>query len=196
MAFIANTAFETRIVNNRFDDLANVAGLYQESGENADCSAGLLCVQTTQVPCEGFPGVNNENTWYFEAAGDDANVDVPVYACNTHDWQLVPGADGNNWAVGTRTLGLGAPAGRYCTYTHIDFDGRSVYRFGVGNLSAELGSNTFFTIADGLLVPAAAAPTAAGSIYFELRDTGNFTEGTTSAFGYVDVVAKRVTVAA
>ena len=196
MAYIAKTAFEPKVVNNRFDDLCNIAGIYQESGANADCSAGLLCVQTAQVPCEGFPGVLNDNTWYFEAAGADANVDTPVYACNTHDVQLLQGPDGNNWAVGTRTLGLGAPAGRLCNYTHIDFDGRSVYRFGEGNLSAELGSNTFFTIANGLLVPAAAAPAAAGSIYFELRGTGNFTEGTTSGFGYIDVVAKRVSVAA
>lgn len=195
MAYIASTAFEPRIVNNRFDDLANIAGLYQVDGANADCSAGLLCVQDEQVPCEGFPGILNENTWYMNAASADANIDTPIYACNTYDTKLV-GDGRNNWHVGLETLGLGAPAGRYCTYTHIDFDGRSVYRFGIGNLSAALGSNTFFTIANGLLVPAAAAPTAAGSIYFELRGTGNFTEGTTSSFEYVDVVAKRVSVAA
>jgi hypothetical protein len=195
MAYIADTAFEPRIVNNRFDDLANIAGLYQAGGANADCSAGLLCVQAEQVPCEGFAGILNENTWYMNAAGADANIDIPVYACNTYDTKLI-GDGRNNWHVGLETLGLGAPAGRYCTYTHIDFDGRSVYRFGIGNLSAELGENTFFTIANGLLVPAAAAPTAAGSIYFELRGTGNFTEGTTSSFQYVDVVAKRVSVAA
>lgn len=196
MAYIANTAFEPRIVNNRFDDLCNIAGLYQASGANADCSAGLLCIQSEQADCEGFPGVKNENTWLMNAAGATANIDTPVYACNTYDTQLVSAPDGNNYFVGTRTLGLGAPAGRYCTFTHIDFDGRSVYRFGIGNLSAELGDNTFFTIANGLLVPAAAAPTAAGSIYFELRGTGNFTEGTTSSFQYVDVVAKRISVAA
>lgn len=196
MAYIANTAFEARIVNNRFDDLCNIAGLYQAGGANADCSAGLLCIQSEQADCEGFPGVKNENTWLMNAAGADANIDTPVYACNTYDTQLVSAPDGNNYFVGTRTLGLGAPAGRYCTFTHIDFDGRSVYRFGIGNLSAELGNNTFFTIANGLLVPAASAPTAAGSIYFELRGTGNFTEGTTSSFQYVDVVAKRISVAA
>lgn len=196
MAYIANTAFEARIVNNRFDDLCNIAGLYQADGANADCSAGLLCIQSEQADCEGFPNVKNENTWLMNAAGATANIDTPVYACNTYDTQLVSAPDGNNYFVGTRTLGLGAPAGRYCTFTHIDFDGRSVYRFGIGNLSAELGDNTFFTIANGLLVPAAAAPTAAGSIYFELRGTGNFTEGTTSSFQYVDVVAKRISVAA
>lgn len=196
MAYIANTAFEARIVNNRFDDLCNIAGLYQADGANADCSAGLLCIQSEQADCEGFPNVKNENTWLMNAAGATANIDTPVYACNTYDTQLVSAPDGNNYFVGTRTLGLGAPAGRYCTFTHIDFDGRSVYRFGIGNLSAALGSNTYFTIANGLLVPAAAAPTAAGSIYFELRGTGNFTEGTTSSFQYVDVVAKRISVAA
>lgn len=196
MAYIANTAFEPRIVNNRFDDLCNIAGLYQASGANADCSAGLLCIQSEQTDCEGFTGVKNENSWIMNAAGATANIDTPVYACNTYDTQLVSAPDGNNYFVGTRTLGLGAPAGRYCTFTRIDFDGQSVYRFGIGNLSTTLGSNEYFTIANGLLVPAAAAPTAAGSIYFELRGTGNFTEGTTSSFQYVDVVAKRISVAA
>lgn len=197
MAYIANTAFEPRIVNNRFEDLCNIAGLYQVESANADCSAGLLCVRNGQVPCEGFgSSVYNENTWYMNAAASTATMDDVIYACNTYDTQLVSAPDGNNYFVGTRTLGLGAPAGRYCTFTRIDFDGQSVYRFGIGNLSAALGSNTYFTIANGLLVPAAAAPTAAGSIYFELRGTGNFTEGTTASFQYVDVVAKRISVAA
>lgn len=203
MAYIANTAFEPRIVNNRFEDLCNIAGLYQTGSPaaNADCSAGLLCVRNGQVPCEGFDNpsgtrVYNENTWYMNAAASTANIDDVIYACNTYDTQLISAPDGNNYFVGSRTLGLGAPAGRYCTFTRIDFDGQSVYRFGIGNLSTTLGSNTYFTIANGLLVPAAAAPTAAGSIYFELRGTGNFTEGTTSSFQYVDVVAKRISVAA
>lgn len=195
MAYIANTAFEPRIVNNRFDDLCNIAGLYQASGANADCSAGLLCIQDEQTNCEGFTGVKNENSWIMNAASDAANIDTPVYACNTYDTQLISAPDGNNYFVGSRTLGLGAPAGRYCTFTHIDFDGRSVYRFGIGNLSAALGDNKFFTIANGLLVPAAAAPATAGSIYFKLMGTGNFTEGTTSSFQYVDVMACRVSVA-
>ena len=196
MAYIADTAFEPRIVNNRFDDLCNIAGLYQAAGANADCSAGLLCIQSEQTNCEGFTGVKNENSWIMNAAGATANIDTPVYACNTYDTQLLAGKrDGLNYYVGTETLGLGAPAGRYCTFTHIDFDGRSVYRFGIGNLSAALGENKYFTIANGLLVPAAAAPATAGSIYFYLLGTGNFTEGTTSSFQYVDVVACRVSVA-
>ena len=195
MAFIENTAFEARIVNDRFDDLANIAGLYQASDAPADCSAGLLCVRDEQTPCEGFENILNENTWYFNAAGADANIDVPVYACDPHDWPLI-GNGRNLWAVGTETLGLGIPAGRYGSFRRIHFDNVSVYRFGVGNLSATLGDNTYFTIADGLLVPAAAAPTDAGSIYFQLRGQGNFTEGTTASFGYIDVVACRVSVAA
>lgn len=192
MAYIANTAFEARITNNDRDNLANVAGLYQASSANADCSAGLLVVRNGKVPVEGFTGLYNENTWYMNAATADANADDVIYACNTYDNQLVSGANGNAYFIGTATLGLGVPAGRYGNFTRINFDGQSVYRFGVGNLSAALSTNTFFTIANGLLVPAASAPATAGSIYFELRGTGNFVEGTRDSFGYVDVVGHKV----
>ena len=64
--------------------------------------------------------------------------------------------------------------------------------FGEGNANAAVGENKFFTIAGGLLVPTAAAPTKAGTVYFALRGTGNFTEGTRGSFGYIDVVACKV----
>lgn len=196
MAYIANTAFEARIVNDRFDDLANIAGKYYASEAAADCSAGLLCISDGVLPCEGFgANVYNENTHGMVAAqpDQDGNINAPIYACDPHDWPLI-GNGSNLWAVGTETLGLGIPAGRYGSFRRIHFDNVSVYRFGIGNLSAALGDNTYFTINNGLLVPAAAAPTDAGSIYFELRGQGNFTEGTTASFGYIDVVACRVSV--
>lgn len=191
MAFTANTAFEPRIVNNEFNALCNVTGKYQASEADADCSAGLLVKRTTQLPCEGFAGVYNENAWYMVAAESTDTMDEVIYACNTYDAKKL-----NGYYIGTETLGLGVAAGEYGNFTRIDFDGQSVYRFGVGNLTAALGANTYFTIADGFLTPAASAPTDAGSIYFELRETGNFTTGTSDAFGYVDVVAKKVSVAA
>ena len=194
MAFISNTAFEPRITNNRFEDLCNVTGMYQASSANADCSAGLLVKRNGQLPCEGFTGVYNENAWYMNAAAATDTIDTVIYACNTYDTQLLSNG-ANDYFVGYKTLGLGVPAGRYGTFTRIDFDNQSVYRFGVGNLSTTLGNNTYFTIANGLLVPAASAPTDAGSIYFELRGTGNFVEGTTNSFGYVDVVACKVSAA-
>lgn len=202
MAFIADTAFEARITNNSRDNLSHVAGLYQASGENADCSAGLLCVRNGLVPNEGFDNpsgtrVFNENTWFFNAAADSVTADDVIFACDTYDVQLLSGKRaGLNYFIGTETLGLGVPAGRYGNFTRINFDNESVYRFGEGNLSAAIGANTYFTIADGLLVPAAAAPTDAGSVFFELRGTGSFVEGTQQSFGYVDVVARKVTVAA
>lgn len=202
MAYIANTAFEARITNNSRENLSHVAGLYQASGANADCSAGLLCVRNGLVPNEGFDDpsgtrVYNENTWFFNAAASTVTADDVIFACDTYDVQLLSGKrEGLAYFVGTETLGLGVPAGRYGNFTRIDFDNQSVYRFGIGNLSAALSTNTYFTIANGLLVPAAAAPTDAGSIYFELRGTGNFVEGTQQSFGYVDVVACKVTVAA
>lgn len=192
MSYIANTAFEARLTNGRFDDLINIAGRYQADGADADCSAGLLCVRGDQLPCEGFTGVLNENSWYMNAAAASVTANDVIYACNTYDWQLLSTARGNNYAIGVETLGLGAPAGRNCTFTRIDFDGQSVYRFGEGNMSGAVGENTFFTIADGLLTPAASAPSDSGSIYFELRGTGAFTEGTSASFTYYDVVAKKV----
>lgn len=196
MSYISNTAFEARITNGRFDDLINVTGRYQASAADADCSAGLLCVRNGQLPAEGFTGIYNENAWYMNAAAATATADDVIYACNTYDWQLLPDGAGNLFSVGHKTLGLGVPAGRNGTFTRIDFDGQSVYRFGIGNLSTAIGTNTYFTIANGLLVPAASAPTDAGAIYFELRGTGTFTEGTTNAFTYYDVVARKVSAAA
>lgn len=192
MSYINNTAFETRVVNNRFEDLCNVTGRYQASNADADCSAGLLCVRGEQLPCEGFTGVLNDNAWYMNAASANVTANDVIYACNTYDWQLLSDGRGNLYSVGHNTLGLGIPAGRNGTFTRIDFDNQSVYRFGIGNLSAAIGENTFFTIANGLLVPDDSAPTDAGSIYFELRSTGTFTEGTSAAFTYYDVVACRV----
>ena len=189
MAFIAETAFEARIVNDRFDDLANIAGKFFASDAAADCSAGQLCIRDSLLDCEGFANVKNENTWKFVTATNVTTANTPIYACDPHDWPLI-GNGRNLWAVGTETLGLGIPADRYGSFRRVHFDNESVYRFGVGNLSAALSTNTFFTIsAAGLLTPAAAAPATAGTPYFKLMGSGNFTEGTSASFGYVDVMA-------
>lgn len=192
MAYIEKTAFEPRITNNEYNELCNITGRYQASEADADCSAGLLVVRGEQLPCAGFKGVKNENAFYMNAAGAAANADTGVYACNTYEWPTLGGRNGNNYAVGTATLGLGVPAGRDGTFTEIVFDGKHAYRFGEGNLSAAIGANTIFTIANGLLVPAAAAPTTTGAIYFKLKGTGNFTEGAGQSFVYYDVWACKV----
>ena len=189
MAFTANTAFEARIVNDRFDDLANVAGKFYVSTTPTDCDAGQLCIRDSLLDCEGFANVKNENTWKFVTATNSTTANTPIYACDPHDWPLI--GDGRNlWAVGTETLGLGVPANRYGSFRRIHFDGESVYRFGVGNLASALSTNTFLTIsAAGKLTPAAAAPQTAGLPYFKVMGTGNFTEGTSASFGYVDAMA-------
>jgi hypothetical protein len=192
MAYIEKTAFEPRITNNEYNELCNITGRYQVSDADADCSAGLLVVRGEQLPCAGFKGVKNENAFYMNAAGAAANADTGVYACNTYEWPTLGGRNGNNYAVGTATLGLGVPAGRDGTFTEIVFDGKHAYRFGEGNVNGAIGENTIFTIANGLLVPAAAAPTATGAIYFKLKGTGNFTEGAGQSFVYYDVWACKV----
>lgn len=192
MAYIEKTAFEPRITNNEFNELCNITGRYQVSEADADCSAGLLVVRGEQLPCAGFKGVKNENAFYMNAAGAAANADTGVYACNTYEWPMLGGRNGNNYAVGTATLGLGVPAGRDGTFTEIVFDGKHAYRFGEGNVNGAIGEKTIFTIANGLLVPAAAAPTATGAIYFKLKGTGKFTEGAGQSFVYYDVWACKV----
>lgn len=197
MAYIKNTAFEARITNNEFNELCNITGRFQTEGEDDVCSAGFLCVRNGQLPNAGYNGLLNENAWYMNAAGADANADEVIYASNTYDWNLIQDPTTRQYyAVGANTLGLPIPEGRDGTFTVIVFDNQHVYRFGIGNVNGTIGENTYFTIADGLLVPAAAAPTAAGAIYFQLRGQGNFTVGTTNSFGYVDVVARKVHAAA
>ena len=194
MSFTANTAFEARITNNENDRLANIAGKYYVSTTATDCDAGQLCVRDSLLDCEGFTGVKNENTWKMVAAANTNTADDVIYACNTYDNQLIGAPDGNNYFIGVRTLGLGIPAGRYGNFTRINFDGQSVYRFGAGNVTLNTSTDTYFTIASGKLTSAASAPTDDGSIYFELRGTGNFVEGNSASFGYYDVVAKKVSI--
>lgn len=190
--FTEKTAFEARVTNNFRDDLINVTGRYQASSADADCDAGRLVIRNGQLPCEGFTGVKNENAWYMNDATSNTNAGEVVYAANTYEVQMLQGKHGNMYAVGTETLGLGIPAGRDGTFTKIVFDGDHAYRFGIGNVNAEISTNTFFTIDAGKLKPAATAPTANGALYFKLLDTGKFTEGTTASFEYVDVQACKV----
>lgn len=196
MAFIEKTAFEARITNNDRENLSHIAGVYQAGEANADCSAGLLCVRNGQIPCEGFTGVYNENTWYMKSATTADNAESVIYACDTYDVQLLPGKGGNLYAVGAETLGLGVPAGRYGNFTRIDFDGQSVYRFGEGNVTLNTESDKYFTIDSGVLTSTATKPVNDGALYFELRGTGKFTEGAGQSFGYYDLVACKPVVAA
>ena len=195
MSFTANTAFEARITNNENDILSHVAGKYFVSTTETDCDAGRLVVADSVLNCEGFSGIKNENTWKMVDATDAATFDTPIYACDTYDNQLGT-VKGNNYFIGTETLGLGVPAGRYGNFTRIHFDGQSRYRFGAGNFSTTVGANGFATIDDGKLVPAASAPTTAGTPYFIIAGTGKFIEGAWESFDYYDVIATKCSVSA
>ena len=191
MATIANTAFEARVTNNQFDVLANITGLYKESTSPADCPAGLLCLRGDNLPCEGFGStVFNENAYYMASASAATMGNEPIYACNMYEAQLAT-VKGNKYFIGTETLGLPVPAGRYGTFTRIAFDGVSKYRFGIGNFTASITSSDAYAVlaAGGLLTPAESAPSDAGTPYFVIKATGTFTEGTTDSFGFVDVEA-------
>lgn len=198
--YIQNTAFEVKISNHEFDSTSNITGVFQNgSSVNEVCSSGFLCVRDTVTANEGYADIGpagstttiyNTNSWVMKEAGSTDTAQKGIYACNPFDVNMVQDpATGNMYKVGANTLGLAVPAGYACTYTKIHFNNDNVYRFGIGNLSTDPGANTYFTIANGLLVPVAAAPSSAGVPYFELVRTGTFTEGAYAAFDYVDVRA-------
>ena len=196
MSFTAQTAFETRVTNGRFDDLQNITGKYYVSTTATDCSAGFLVKRDSLLDCEGFSGVKNENAWKMVQAVSTDTADTGIYACNTYGWQLLSDGAGNLYSVGHKTLGLGIPAGEYGTFTRIDFDGQHIYRIGAGNCSGTKSTNTFLTIDAGTYKWAASAPTTTGAVYFKLMGTGTFTEGTSAAFTYYDVMACKVSTVA
>lgn len=190
MAIIPKTAFEDRITGAIHDPLGIVSGIFHNAdGENEVCSAGFLVKITGNSDNEGYPGVKNEATYIMEAAAAADLVGTPIFACDTYNVnQLTDGV--NVYKIGCKTLGLAVPAGEVADFCRIYFDGVHRYRFGVGNAKAALGENKFLTIADGQLVPAAAAPTANGTPYFEVVGSGNFTEGNRASFEFIDVVAR------
>ena len=199
MASIAKTMFSQRVTNAQHDDLANITGKFVDGNGDADiCAAGFLCTRSAQLESEAYAGVYNENAWVMVAATDDADASTGVYACNTYNVnEIYDSVHGNKYKVGHSTLGLEVPAGERGTFTKIDFlSGDKIYRFGEGNMSASVSTNTFFTIDDGLLVPAASAPATAGAIYFELVGTGAAIEGTYVSMTYYDLMAKSVAVTA
>ena len=196
--YIANTAFEVKISNHEFDSIANITGKYQASAADAEICPGFLATRASLVANEGYDQVGptgseitltNTNTWVMNDATDGDTAQKGIYACNPFDVNMASDGQGNFWKVGANTLSIRVPAGYLTTWTKVEFNNNNVYRFGIGNLSADLSTNTFFTIDDGLLVPAAAAPDTAGVPYFELVRTGTFTEGAFAAFDYVDVRA-------
>jgi hypothetical protein len=198
MAYIANTAFEVKVSNHEFDSIANITGKYQASNADAEICPGFLATRASLVVNEGYDQVGpagstvtltNTNTWVMNDAVDSDTAQKGIYACNPFDVNMASDGQGNFWKVGANTLSIKVPAGYLTTWTKIEFNNNNVYRFGIGNLSATLGSNTYFTIDDGLLVPGASAPASAGVPYFELVRSGTFTEGAYAAFDYVDVRA-------
>ncbi len=198
MAYIANTAFEIKISNHEFDSIANITGKYQSSATDAEICPGFLATRASLIVNEGYYQVgpsgstvtlNNTNTWVMNDAVDTDTAQKGIYACNPFDVNMASDGQGNFWKAGANTLSIKVPAGHLVTWTKIEFNNNNVYRFGVGNLSTTLSTNTYFTIDDGLLVPGASAPATAGVPYFELVRTGTFTEGAYAAFDYVDVRA-------
>lgn len=186
MSYISSTAFLPRMWNNRNNDLQNIPGLFGSvSGSvflTEDCSAGVACTKGDHIVGGGY-----QMTLASDGAGD-------VYFCNQGDVQRVAFGADKLFAVGVETLGLGAPAGELCTYTKA-IPGET-YAFGPGNFSTIVTStNKYATIVNGMLVGASAAPSDAGTLYFELDAAlgiDTFTEANYGAFSRYNLLCKRV----
>lgn len=195
MAAIENTAFELRVSNHMFDTTKNITGKFQEgspTAADAVCAAGFLVVPGERLANEGYADVKNENAYIMGAAA--TATDEAIYACNPFNVQEIAGPFGTVYKVGSNVLGLPIPAGERGTFTRID-EG-DMMRFGIGNFTTAISTNGFATLGTstnaGKLVPAASAPTTTGALYFEIVESGNFTQGAYAGFGYVLVKAHRV----
>lgn len=185
MSYIANTAFQIRRSNDRYEDLQHRTGLYGSfSGSDftaADCSAGFLCNIGAGIPAGGN---------YMTTAADGS---AKLYACNPSDVQRLSNS-ANTWAVGCNTLGLGIPAGVKDAF--LELREGETYAFGPGNFSTLVTTtNKYATVTNGLLVGTSSAPTSGDGWYFEL-DTelgiDNFTEGNGNAFARYNLVLKYI----
>lgn len=222
MAYIANTAFEVYVTNSKRNDTQNITGKFGSfSGGTADanftpdvCSAGFLCVQNALLPNEGYEsaitrgdgtpwqvatGLRNGNSWYMVAATNGKVTGATgdhtgIYASNTYN---VAQATLGDMAINIpgKTLGLPIPAGERGDFTELIVGEQ--YNFGAGNFStAPTASLLYCTIANGLLVAQAAAPTD-GSVYFQvLKLDGRFTEGAFDAGAKYTLKCLRSTAAA
>ena len=51
MAYIANTAFETKVSNHEFDSQSNITGVFYNGSDAEEiCSAGVLCKKSALLP--------------------------------------------------------------------------------------------------------------------------------------------------
>ena len=200
MSYILNCAFEPRVTNNEFDDLCNITGKYYgpNGAAAADCPPGWLCVRTARIPIDGMSGVYNENAWYMKNADYGNYATDGISALNNYDtYQVsiehaVTPSRKVSFHLGSENLDAGVPAGQFATFTKINFDGHSIYRFGIGNVTVAVGTNPYFYIEDGRLVPYSQVPDDyVDEPYFKLLGTGQFQVGRGNSFGYVDVLAMR-----
>lgn len=182
---MANYMFEVTVSNSVRNQIQNVPGKFgTNTGSSfvpAECYAGTLCVRNGLIPSEGYESFNilNGNTWYFNAVTSGA-VDgrtgdhTGIYAFNNYNVNRAVSGD-NAWNLGANTLGLSLPANERGDFCELIVGEQ--YTFGADNFSTAVSTNGYATIANGKLVPAAAAPTD-GTVYAKILRTKPMNEGT------------------
>lgn len=187
---MAKYGFQLRISNDRYEDLQHIPGQFGSVVETvwtpARCEAGFLCNKGEHMATGGYK---------MTVAADGSDE---LYACNPSDVQRISDGNGNLYAVGVRTLGLGIPAGVIDTYTHLVVG--ETYAFGPDDFSTLVTTtNKYATVSSGKLVGSSSKPDDGSGFYFEL-DTGlgidTFTEGNYGAFERYNLILRKAPPAA
>ena len=212
MAFTANTMFEVKNSNSRYNQTQNIPGKFGTntgaSFSGADCSAGLLCIKNGNLPLAGYeslvdgnsnPRFYNSNSFYFNVAANGNSGGMygdhtGIYFCNSYDVNKAQslGNSENLWNLGMDSLGLGVPAGVIGDFTECIIGEQ--YAVGAGNFSTLPSDSTYIyaTISNGYLVAATSAPAAGSGVYFEIAPvTTPITEGASYAGERYLITAKR-----
>ena len=190
------TAFSGAVQNSANDRTLQYSAIFlNDQGDPDDIFAGAIVNFGENTPSAGYHGIDlgggtttdvrNGGQWYATLAADGALTNG-TYAFLSTDYNFATWST-EKAAIGINTLGNPTIGGRAGTALKI-VAGKQ-YFFGEGNFSTvPTATQRYATIADGLLVPAVSKP-AAGSLYFEILQVDNYTEGAWNAFPRYRVIA-------
>lgn len=177
--------FQIRISNDRYEDLQIIPGQFgsvvSTEWTPAACEQGFLCNKGEHLPTGGYK---------MTTAADGS---LALYACSPSDVQRISDGNGNLYAVGVKTLGVGIPAGVIDDYTKLVED--ETYAFAADNFSTLVSTtNIYATVSSGKLVGSSSKPADGSGFYFEL-DTGlgidAFTEGKYSGEARYNLILRK-----
>lgn len=183
--------FENSVSNTRGNRKLSVAGVLATLADTTYTPVaafpGQLAVRSALYPSQAYAGMNNPNTWYMVAANASTTL-AELFVANPDVAQHADSANGI-YNLGMETFGVAQPAGEATRFQKIE-EG-DLLTWGDGWFaSAPTTTNKYCTInASGLWAPDDEVPSTAGTVYLEILETVNFTEGCYAAgTGYYGII--------